>query len=74
MVQVTPNSHYWSSIETLINYLELTPETINRKYLIIGLKNSLEHGYDLRKNYPRKVRKVVKRVINKTGRHSLMRV
>jgi hypothetical protein len=65
MYRVIPNSHYWPSIETLINYLELTPDTINREYLIIGLKNSLEHGYDLRKRRPQKRRKVVKRATNK---------
>lgn len=52
MVQVVPDSHYWTDLKQLIHWLdnaalmgkELTPE-----YLKKGLENTLMHGYNLKK-------------------------
>jgi tRNA G10 N-methylase Trm11 len=48
-MQVIPDSHFWTNLKMLLNYLELTYEPINKEDLIIGIKNTLKRGYDLRK-------------------------
>lgn len=45
---VKPNSHYWTSVEMLLNYLEFK-DSIDIGYLRIGLQNCRDAGYDLRK-------------------------
>jgi len=55
-ISKVPNSHYWNSLQMILAYKELY--TVD--YLIIGLKNCLEHGYQLQRVQP----------ANHEGRHS----
>jgi hypothetical protein len=60
-VYVVPNSHYWTDLEQIIRSIEMSkmqipdgsissmPE-IDIDYILIGLKNTLKHGYNLYKN------------------------
>lgn len=47
-MQTIPDSHFWSSIEMLLNFLNHYKNGgINTNYLIIGLQNTLNRGYQL---------------------------
>lgn len=51
--QVVPDSHYWDSIDSLINYLSYQKaRAVDIDYLITGFKNSLKNGYDIRPSQP----------------------
>lgn len=41
-----PNSHFWSDLNEIINAFDFNSP--NKEYLIIGLKNTIEHGYELK--------------------------
>jgi hypothetical protein len=45
--QVIPDSHFWTSLEQILNYVKTyIPE---QTYLIKGLENTIEQGYKLSK-------------------------
>ena len=54
--QTVPNSHYWTSLEMLINFMKAYPldtsphamETL-KEVLTIGLENTLKQGYQITK-------------------------
>ena len=48
-IRTEPNSHFWTSIEMLINCIKTDPNC-DKEYLIKGLENTLKQGYDLRRN------------------------
>ena len=55
MVQVVPNSHFWTNVDELVNYIKtyhLTSEEKNdfAKDLLIGLENTKKRGYVLLKD------------------------
>ena len=54
--QVIPNSHFWTSLEQLLNDIKHNPNALNIEYLEIGLKNTYEQGYNilLREEYNEK--------------------
>jgi len=80
-MQVVPDSHYWTNLESLIRSLELDVEwhaskkerkkrikeskgtiidcyePLTMEYLLIGLKNAQEKGYDLKKLSKKKKKK-----------------
>lgn len=48
-MQVVPDSHSWSNIKMLLNFLDHYKNgNCSTNYLIIGLRNTLKNGYDLR--------------------------
>lgn len=55
--QTVPNSHYWTSLEMLINFMKHYPndpspeamETL-KEVLTTGLENTLKQGYQLSNN------------------------
>ena len=55
LYQVDTTSHYWNSLEMLLRYLKSpsTPDTWKEliEYLIEGLENTIEQGYELSKRY-----------------------
>lgn len=52
-MQVKPDSHYWTSIEMLLNYLgHHVNGNVPANYLIIGLENTREAGYTLAPDQP----------------------
>ena len=55
------NSHFWTSIKSLINYCNYQSTAINREYLIKGLENTLKNGYDIQ---PTTVKEKVKEIWN----------
>ena len=62
MVYVVPGSHFWSDIDTMINWFTLSP-TIDREYVLKGLLNMKTLGYCIvkrrrpaSKGSPRKLR------------------
>ncbi len=51
-MQVIPNSHYWTDLNMLLNYLKFHPslKIIDLKeYLMTGIENTLKQGYDIQK-------------------------
>jgi hypothetical protein len=50
--QVDEHSHFWDSIETFLNYLNIMKDLkkeIDVDYLIEGFENSKKNGYELKK-------------------------
>ena len=55
-LQVEPNSHFWTSIDMLLNYIS-TYQQVNSpgncsqllSHLETGLENTKKNGYDIRK-------------------------
>ena len=51
--QVEPDSHFWTSIEMLLNnlngYKQSGINLVNIDYLIKGLENTLKQGYDIKR-------------------------
>lgn len=46
--QVMPDSHFWTSIKMLLNFLDRYKNgNVSANYLIIGLQNTLKNGYDI---------------------------
>ena len=61
MIQVVPNSHFWTSLSMLSNYIDAykkgmreSPAMRLEDYIQIGIKNTLKEGYDLRKRRNKK--------------------
>ncbi|MCP3683552.1 MAG: hypothetical protein GY861_12765 [bacterium] len=48
MIFAEPNSHYWTNIDMMINFIKYAPE-LNKEEIISGLENTKANGYDLRK-------------------------
>lgn len=54
--QTVPNSHYWTSIEMLVNFMNHYPndntphamETL-KEVITVGLENTLKQGYQITK-------------------------
>jgi len=42
---VVPDSHFWTDLNCLINYLKSTK--VSRKYLLTGLNNTIKNGYEI---------------------------
>ena len=51
-VHIEPNSHFWTDLNQLLEYLKY--KEASTEYLKIGLKNTLEHGYNLKKSKKKK--------------------
>ena len=53
MLQVVPNSHFWTNLEMLKNNIQCYNNQFDgvslKDYLVVGIGNTLKHGYDLRK-------------------------
>ena len=64
MLQVIPNSHFWTNLEMLLNGVRYYDESFERvslkEYLLVGLANTVKQGYELRKT--RKNRRTKKAV------------
>jgi hypothetical protein len=58
-VYIVPNSHYWTNLEMLLTQLGYTLSSGNQwyenawkaevQYLIVGLKNTIKNGYQIKK-------------------------
>ena len=44
--RVEPNSHFWTDLNQLLEHLKY--KDLSMEYLKIGIKNTLEHGYNLK--------------------------
>jgi hypothetical protein len=44
---VEPNSHFWTDLNMILNHEKFAPQYLTKKYLLIGLKNTLKHGYEI---------------------------
>ncbi len=44
---VEPESHFWSDLIQILNFEKVAPQYLIKEYLLTGLKNTLEHGYEI---------------------------
>lgn len=49
-LQVLPDSHFWTDLSQLKNYLSALPQSATRDYLVKGIDNTINNGYELKKN------------------------
>lgn len=46
--QRIPNSHYWTDLQQILSFGQYNKEQLTRVHLIVGLNNSIKHGYKLK--------------------------
>lgn len=56
-MQTIPDSHFWTSIEMLMNWVgyafkDISDIEADKQHLMIGLSNTLSHGFDIQKTPP----------------------
>lgn len=71
MLQQIKNSHYWTDLDHLINYLKVTPK-IDVEYLVIGLENTKKNGFSLNISRPKEERKIEKEISKKVNELQLL--
>ena len=47
MVQEIQDSHYWVSLESMLEFLKYKGETVDKQYLKTGIENTIKEGYGL---------------------------
>lgn len=45
------NSHFWTSLEMILKWLEQQEDIIDKDYLRMGIENSLKENYNLQKTF-----------------------
>ena len=41
------NSHFWTSLDQMLEFLKYKGETVDKQYLKEGIENTIKEGYDL---------------------------
>ena len=49
-VRVVSNSHSFESLANILVNWQYQPDELTKDYLLIGLKNTLERGFEIKKN------------------------
>lgn len=46
--QSVPNSHWWTDLHQILSFGQYQKEQLTKEHLIVGLNNSIKHGYKLK--------------------------